>query len=144
MPYSAWINRALSNCSGGTEGRPSLAYSLAKLRFSSSSTSRTRPRILRSGCPAGTRDSGDTYENSCAWSRNIPRITPPALHTPPANHASPMSGKRFFSRLLEQRRLEEAHRRHADIVRGEQELAYLRQQSRAAHRAAGDDFQDRI
>lgn len=51
---------------------------------------------------------------------------------------------RMAGSALEQRRLEEAHRRHADIVRGEQELAYLRQQSRAAHRAAGDDFQDRI
>ena len=36
---------------------------------------------LRSGCPEGTRDSGDTYENSCAWSRNIPRITVPPLQT---------------------------------------------------------------
>jgi hypothetical protein len=45
---------------------------------------------------------------------------------------------------MEQRRLAEAAQRHADIQRGEAEVAWRREQSRMAHRAAGDDYQDRI
>jgi hypothetical protein len=37
------------SCSGGTEERPSLAYSRPKLRLSSSRTSRTNCRTRRSG-----------------------------------------------------------------------------------------------
>jgi hypothetical protein len=45
---------------------------------------------------------------------------------------------------MEQRRLAEASQRHSDIMRGEQEVAWRREQSRMAHVAAGDDYQDRI
>jgi hypothetical protein len=49
---------------GGIEGRPSLAYSFPRLRFSSPSTSRTSIRIFLSGWFDGTRASGAMYENS--------------------------------------------------------------------------------
>jgi two-component system, OmpR family, response regulator len=58
-PIRSGIKSALSNCFGGTEGRPSLAYSLEKLRLSSFRTSRTSSRIFRKGWLAVTRDSGD-------------------------------------------------------------------------------------
>src|ERR1700744_654052 len=86
MPYNAWISSALSNCSGGTDGRPSLAYSLAKFRLNSFSTSRTRPRILPSGCPGGTSDLGDRQENSGPWSRKMPRIRALLLHRGRESH----------------------------------------------------------
>src|SRR5262249_3964788 len=49
---------------GGIEGRPSLAYSFPRLRFSSPSTSRTGMRIFLSGWFDGTRASGAMHENS--------------------------------------------------------------------------------
>src|SRR3954447_57898 len=55
--------QGLSNCSGGIEGRPSLAYSFPRLRFKSLKTSRPSSRTFRSGWLAGTRLSGAMYEN---------------------------------------------------------------------------------
>ncbi len=44
------------------------------LRLNSLKTSRTSSRIFLSGWFAGTRASGEMYENSPPWSTNAPRM----------------------------------------------------------------------
>ena len=53
------LEQQLSSCSGGIDGRPSLAYSRPKLQLSCFRTSRTSSRMRRSGCRSGTRASGE-------------------------------------------------------------------------------------
>jgi hypothetical protein len=60
-----WRSSALSNCSGGIDGRPVVEYSMRKSWSRSRNTSRTSSRMVRSGCCAGTRCSVEIYENNC-------------------------------------------------------------------------------
>ena len=94
--YSAIKTVALSNCSGGTLGRPIREYIASSSPSMSPSTSSITVRILRIGWSLGIRSSVLNDVSIANCSSGLPRI--PAVYRTPRPIAS--TYHEFFSTLL--------------------------------------------
>src|SRR6516164_1142565 len=74
MEYNAISTVAFNSCSGGTLGRPLVAYMALSSASSSPSTASTTARIRRIGWSAGTRSSVLNVVNIANWGSGEPRI----------------------------------------------------------------------
>src|SRR5262249_10366202 len=69
-------------------------------RFNRANQPRTSFRIFLSGWFAGTRASGEMYENSRPWSKIPPACKPPPIRDRKTESANSRYGEGFFSKLL--------------------------------------------